>query len=153
MSPLAIALLLFAPSDRTVVNEHYNVRIEAPVGWTVQKLVAYPSVVAVMAHRDGGRMTLSAERARSAETAQTLAERNRAAMEKKGMKVTHLSPLPGNEAVELEATTAKGDLAMVQVYFVRGLWGFSLTLAAPPSKIAQYTHDLDVAWRTVGPLK
>jgi hypothetical protein len=153
MSPLAIALLLFAPSDRTVSNEHYNVRIEAPVGWTVQKQIAYPSVIAVMAHRDGGRMTLSAERARSAETAQTLAERNRAAMEKKGMKVVRTSPLPGNDAVEIEATTGKGDLAMVQVYFVRGLWGFSLTLAAPPSKIAQYAHDLDVAWRSVGPLK
>ena len=153
MSSLLLALALFAPSDRTVTNEHYNVRIDAPAGWTVQKLVAYPSVIAVMAHRDGGRMTLSAELARSAETAQTLAERNRAAMEKKGMKVFRTSPLPGNDAVQIEATTGKGDLAMVQVYFVRGLWGFSLTLAAPPSKIAQYAHDLDVAWRSVGPLK
>jgi hypothetical protein len=153
VSSLVLALALLAPSDRTITNEHYNVRIDAPIGWAVQKQIAYPSVVAVMAHRDGGRMTLSAERARSAETAQTLAERNRAAMEKKGMRVTHLAPLPGNDAVEVEATTQNGSLAMRQVYFVRGLWGFSLTLTAPPSKIAQYAHDLDVAWRSVGPMK
>src|SRR5262249_22561953 len=138
MPILALFLTIFAPSERTVTNEHYNVRIDAPAGWTVLKQVAYPNVIAVMSHRDGGRLTLAAERARSAETAQSLAERNRASMEKKGMRVRRLAPLGGNDAALVEASTADGALLMRQVYFVRGLWGFSLTLAAPPSKIPQY---------------
>ena len=36
-----------------------------------------------------------------------------------------------------------------QLYFVRGIWGFSLTLSAPPPKMAQLSRDLEIAWHSI----
>jgi hypothetical protein len=143
-----LVFALLAPSDRTVASDRYQIKIDAPVGWIVQKQSAYPSVVAAMAHRDGGRLTLSAQKARSLETAQTLCDRNKAALEKTGMRIQKVTPLPP-DAVEVEATAKDGSLGLRQIYFVRGQWGFSLTLSAPSSKMQQYMRDLDAAWHSV----
>ena len=73
---LLFGLLLIAPAERTVRNDRFHVRMDAPPGWTLLKQNAYPSIVAVLTARSGARLTLSAERLRTGETAPAFAERN-----------------------------------------------------------------------------
>ncbi|HJZ85224.1 MAG TPA: hypothetical protein VKN99_08655 [Polyangia bacterium] len=144
-----LAFLLAAP-ERSVVSDRYQVRIDAPAGWTVLRQTAYPSMIAVMTHKDGGRLTLSAQRARAGDTVEAVAERNRAALERTGMQTGKVGPSSiGEGTVELTATTRDGKLQVRQLHFLHGSTEFALTLTAPPPKMAAYAKDLDAAWRAI----
>src|SRR5205823_9847189 len=106
---LPVLLVLFTPPDRSVQNDVYHVRVEAPAGWTVLKQSAYPSVIATMTHKEGGRMTLSAQHVSAGQAVDKLAERGRAALEHDGVRVERVLPSPlGDGTVELYATSRDG---------------------------------------------
>src|SRR5215471_12388842 len=94
MSWLFVPVLLFAvgPTERSLTNERYHVRIDAPAGWTILRQNAYPSMIATMTHKEGGRMTLSAQHTQPGDTAGKLAERSRSALEKSGLRVENIAP-------------------------------------------------------------
>jgi hypothetical protein len=104
-------------------------------------------MIAILAHEGGARITLSAQRARNEETAIALLERNRVPLEKQGMKVDKVTP--AGDAATLEAHTAGNQAGIRQIYFVRGSWGFVLTLTAPPTKMTQFARDLELAWHSI----
>jgi hypothetical protein len=149
---LLLALVLLAPTDRTVISERHQVRIDAPLGWTVLKQTAYPSVVAIMTHREGGRLTLSAQKTRPGETVEALVASNRPALEQQGVVIDRVAPSSAGEGVtELTGHSRNGRIALRQIYGIRGSWGFVLTLSGPPSKMTQFAHDLELAWHSLRP--
>jgi hypothetical protein len=147
MQALALALALLAQGDRPASGDRAPARIDPPPGWSILKQTAYPSVIAVLSHPGGGRITLSGVRLAPADTPDRLAQRNRAVLEKQGMKIGKLAP--AGDAVELLATSRDGRAEIRQLYFQRGVWGFILTLTTPAPKMAQYTKDLDTAWHSI----
>ena len=147
---LPVLLVALAPSERSLQSERYGVRIDAPAGWTILRQNAYPSVIASMTHRDGGRLTFSGQRAQAGDTAEKLAERSRSALEQNGLRVERIAPSPLESGmVELTGKTSDGKLLLRQLYMIHGATGYVLTLTAPPAKMAQYGKDLEAAWRGV----
>src|ERR1051325_1249119 len=153
MSPVFAPLLLLAlgaPSERSLSSERYHVRIDAPAGWTILRQNAYPSMIATMTHKEGGRMTFSAQRAQPGETAEKLAERSRGALERGGLRIERIAPSPlDSGVVEVTGRSSDGKLQMRQLYLIRDETGYVLTLTAPPPKMAQYGKDLEAAWRGI----
>jgi hypothetical protein len=143
-------LLLLGPADRVVQSDRHQVRVEAPPGWTPQRQSAYPNVVAILTHRDGGRITLTAQRLRGGETPAQLAERSRPALLRQDMKIERLAPSAfDSNACEITATSRDGKSELRQIYFIHGANAYVLTLAGAVAKQAQYNKDFEVTWHGI----
>jgi hypothetical protein len=141
-------LVALSPPDRSAVSTRFHLRIEVPLGWTLLRQTSYPSIIAVMTHRDGGRLTLSGQPVGPAATARTLADQNRPLLEKQGLRVERLRP-EADGVLTVEASTRDGKLAVRQLYGIRGNRGVVLTLAAASSKIPALTKDFELAWHSI----
>src|SRR5437868_5768225 len=72
-------------SARSYRNEAMHVRqFEPPSGWVLAPQGSYPRLLASYSHREGGRITLSAQRVPAGTTAVQLAEMSRGPLERQG---------------------------------------------------------------------
>jgi hypothetical protein len=150
---LFIALLVaLSPPDRSAVSIRFHLRIEVPLGWTLLRQTSYPSIIAVMTHRDGGRLTLSGQPVGAGATARTLVDQNRPLLEKQGLRIERLRS-EADGVLAVEASTHDGKLAVRQLYSVRVNRGLVLTLAAASAKIPGLTKDFELAWHSIRDLE
>jgi hypothetical protein len=156
--PLSLTAALFlVPSERSAVSARYAARIDAPLGWKMLRQSAYPNTIGVMVHRDGGKLTFSAQDMHPGDSLQAVAERNRDAMLRDGFHITSFAPsesgsrgLPlGTSGYAVEATSKDGRLELRQLYFQHGTFAYVATLASPRGRVDQYQRDLDALVRSV----
>ena len=73
MTFMGLALIAAATAPRVYRNPAMQVHsFEPPPGWELAPQSSYPWLLASYAHRDGGRLTLAAQRLPPRATAQTL---------------------------------------------------------------------------------
>lgn len=127
-SLLALSLLLAAGApraratsahDRRFFSVKHGVGIEAPSGWTLSQHTGYPSILVVLIHPDGSRISLSAAPT-PAKDAAALADQNRRGLAAQKMSLTRQSPGPRG-GVLVEARRSDRDEIVRQLYIVRPL--------------------------------
>jgi hypothetical protein len=133
---------------RVYRNDIMKVRaFEAPADWELAPQSSYPRLLASYSHRDGGKLTLSAQRVSAATTAMELAEQSRVPLEKQGFTQLHIKP-EGSRA-RLEADLDVSRRFARQVYLVEGGIGYVVTLIAPLAVLPKMTADFDEAVKSL----
>ncbi len=107
-----------ATRDRRFFSARYGVGIDAPTGWAVSQHTGYPSILVLLLHPNGSRISVSAA-ATPAADARALAEQNRRALEVQHLSITKSAPGARN-GVLVEARNTRGD-ELRQLYIVRAL--------------------------------
>jgi hypothetical protein len=115
---LVASLAGAATRDRRFFSARYGVGIDAPTGWTISQHTGYPSILVLMLHPNGSRISVSAA-ATPATDARALAEQNRRALEVQHLSITKSAPGARN-GVLVEARNPRGD-ELRQLYIVRAL--------------------------------
>jgi hypothetical protein len=144
---VAPALLAAPPNNRRYQNDAMGVRLFAPpIGWDKQPQSSYPRLLAAYSHREGGRMTLAAQKVPPGTTPEKLATEARASLERQGFAQVALRP--DGERVRIEATLDGGKKIARQVYLVQGGIGYVITLIAPAPG-TQALADLEETLRSL----
>jgi hypothetical protein len=107
-----------APHDRRFFSARHGVGVDAPTTWTISQHTGYPSILVLLLHPNGSRISVSAAPTPAAD-ARALAEQNRRALELQRLSITKVSPGPRG-GVQVEARNAHGD-ELRQLYIVRAL--------------------------------
>ena len=149
---LVVSLLPFlvAAGGRPFHNDAMKVRgFEAPLGWEPQPVSSYARLLAAWETKDGGRMTLVAQKVKEGATARSLVEESRPALARQKFRDLQLSAAPpaGDESdrVVLDATVDDGHLVMRQLYAVAGGIGYVVTVVGPVTRAPQLRRDFDEA--------
>jgi hypothetical protein len=156
-SPLAVCLAVLiaagaaraaAPHDRRFYSVRQGVGVEAPTGWTLSQHTGYPSILVVLLHPDGSRISLSAGPT-PARDAHALAEQNRPVLEaQKAATVRETTGPRGGALVEIRRSDR--DEIVRQLYLVRPLpdathQAVVLTLVTRADHLASATAGFDWA--------
>jgi hypothetical protein len=147
-----LPLLVAAGSGHIYRNEEKNLRaFEAPVGWELVPQASYPRLLASYSHKDGGKLTLVAQREPAGRDARALAEESRAALMRQGFQQIQLTSEGGR--VRLDALLDGGRRFARQLYIVEGGLGYVLTMTGPMSKAMAMRRDFDEAVQSlsIGP--
>ncbi|MDB4982953.1 MAG: hypothetical protein JWM82_3705 [Myxococcales bacterium] len=115
---LVASLAGAATRDRRFFSARYGVGVDAPTGWTVSQHTGYPSILVLLLHPNGSRISVSAA-ATPAADAHALAEQNRRALEVQHLAITKSAP-GARDGVLVEARNTRGD-ELRQLYIVRAL--------------------------------
>lgn len=147
---LSLLPFLVAAGGQRFRNDAVKVRgFEAPLGWEPQPVSSYARLIAAWETRDGGRMTLVAQKVKAGTSARSLVDQSRLALERQKLRDLKVSPAPpaGDESdrVVLDATVDDGHLFMRQLYAVAGDMGYVLTMVGPIVRAPQMRHDFDEA--------
>jgi hypothetical protein len=149
---VVVALVPFAvaASGRPFHNDAMKVRgFEPPVGWEAQPVGSYARLVGVWETKDGGRLTLVAQKVKEGTTARALADESRPALERQGFRGIKLSPVApaGDESdrLLLDATIDDGGRVVRQLYAVAGAIGYVVTMVGPSEHAAAMRRDFDEA--------
>lgn len=142
--------LLVAAGGQRFRSEAMKVRgFEAPLGWELQPVGSYARLLAAWETKDGGRMTLVAQKVKEGATARSLVEESRPALERQKFRDLKLSAAPpaGDESnrVVLDAVVDDGHLLMRQLYAVAGDIGYVVTMVGPIARAPQLRRDFDEA--------
>jgi hypothetical protein len=146
----AAALMLVGAggSPRIYKNDAMRVRsFEPPPGWELAPQASYPRLLASYAHKEGGRITLTAQHVDKSATAASLAELSRGALERQGF--TSIRIRAEADRVSLEAQLDGGRRFSRQVYVIEAGIGYVLTLIAPSAKRVGMQRDFDEAARSL----
>lgn len=145
---LLVVASLGANSNRVYRNEPMRVRsFEPPVGWQLAPQSSYPRLLASYAHREGGRLTLSAQKVQPGVSAQTLVDQSKPALSKQGF--TGIRVKTDGDGQRLEAELDGGKRFVRQVYLVDGGIGFVITLVAPVASAAHMGADFEEAVKSL----
>src|SRR6185437_14853314 len=122
---LAFLPFLVAAGGRPYHNDAMKVRgFEAPIGWEPQPVGSYARLLAAWETRDGGRLTLVAQKVKPGTTAASLVAESRPALERQRFRDIKLSPAPpagdDSDRVVLDAIVDDGHQLMRQLYAVAG---------------------------------
>jgi hypothetical protein len=147
---LASLPLLVAAGGRPFHYDALKVRaFEAPVGWEPQPVGSYARLAAIWETRDGGRMTLVAQKIAPGATARSLAEQSRPALVRQGFRdVTLVPAAPASDQsdrVALHAVVDEGRHFARQLYAVSGDLGYVLTMIGSIARAPQLERDFDEA--------
>lgn len=149
---LLVSLLPFlvAAGGQRFRNDAMKVRgFEAPLGWELQPVGSYARLLAAWETKDGGRMTLVAQKVKPGATARSLVEESRPALERQKFRELKLSPAPpaGDESdrIVLDAIVDDGHQLMRQLYAVSGTIGYVVTMVGPIARAPQLRRDFDEA--------
>ncbi len=149
---LLVSLLPFlvAAGGQRFRNDAMKVRgFEAPLGWEAQPVGSYARLLAAWETKDGGRMTLVAQKVKEGATARSLVEESRPALARQKFRDVKLSPAPaaGDESdrIVLDATVDDGHQFMRQLYAVAGGIGYVVTMVGPVGRAPQMRRDFDEA--------
>jgi hypothetical protein len=150
----ALPAAAIAPNDRRFVSARQGVSVEAPPGWTLSTHTGFPSILVLLLHPDGSRISVAASDT-PARDARELAEPNRRALEQQtGAAVS--AHAGARNGVELNGQAAARGEAIVQLYLVRPFGpdgarqAIVLSLVAPQPAIALRRADLDFVIAKLG---
>jgi hypothetical protein len=115
---LAASVAGAATRERRFFSARYGVGVDAPTGWTISQHTGYPSILVLLLHSNGSRISVSAA-ATPAADARALAEQNRRALEVQHLSIAKSAPGP-RSGVLVEARNPHGD-ELRQLYLVRAL--------------------------------
>jgi hypothetical protein len=153
----------FGIDDSSYVNRKLGVRLEIPEGWALHQQTGFPSVLALLIHRDNHRVSISLTvgvlpapgkpnsapaRGTSGDAARSMLESyvrsNRRGMAAIGLKVedSRRVSIAERSTWRLTLRDDKGGLRLLQHYLTRGQEVFILTLTAPADQLTRYTQDL-----------
>jgi hypothetical protein len=108
-----------APRDRRFFSARHGVGVDAPPGWTISQHTGYPSILVLLLHPNGSRISISAAPTTAAD-ARALADQNRRALEAQHLTIGKVGPGPRG-GVLIEARGGPHPDEMRQVYLVRPL--------------------------------
>jgi hypothetical protein len=132
---------LRAPAQRIVA-------FDPPPGWERAATPPSSRLLGTWSHRDGGRLTLAAERVAAGVTAQRLFDDSKPALAKQGWTLGKVEAQPMR--VVADATLDGGKRVARQLYLVEEGFAYVITLVAPVEQRADHARDFDEA---VGSLK
>lgn len=143
---LLVGGVCWAVGGRQYRNEALKVRFEAPVGWDALGGGSYPRLLAAYEDRDGGRMTLVAQKVAVGTTARALVEESRPALERQGFRnlVVGVDKADGTR-MRVEAEIGSGHDLVRQVYAVTEGTGFVVTMVGPALRAPQLKRDFEEA--------
>jgi hypothetical protein len=137
------------PRERRFFSARHGVGVEAPPGWTISQHTGYPSILVVLLHPNGSRISVSAAPTPSKD-ARALVEQNRRGLEAQKLTVTRQSPGPrGGLIVDARATDR--DEVVRQFYLVRPFGddgtrqAVVLTLVTRPAQLTDAAAGFDWA--------
>jgi hypothetical protein len=141
---------LVAAGGRSFHHDAMKVRgFEAPLGWEPQQTGSYPRLLAQWETKDGGRMTLVAQKVRGNLDAQGLAAESKPALERQGFRGISISAErpSGDESdrVRLDAMVDDGHRFVRQLYVVADGIGYVLTMTGPLARAPQMRRDFEEA--------
>ena len=116
---LAAAARGASSRDRRFFSVKHGVGVEAPTGWTLSQHTGYPTILVVLLHPDGSRISLSAAPT-PAKDAPALAEQNQRGLAAQKMSLIRQSAGPRG-GVLVETKRADRDELVRQLYIVRAL--------------------------------
>jgi hypothetical protein len=151
----ALPLLLLAPflvaaGGSRFRSDAMKVRgFEAPLGWESQPVGSYARLLAAWETKDGGRMTLVAQKVKDGASARSLADESRPALERQGFRGIKLAPVPpagdDSDRIALDAVVDEGRRFVRQLYAVSGSLGYVVTMVGPIGRAPQMKRDFDEA--------
>lgn len=149
---LVVALLPFlvAAGGRTFHNEAMKVRgFEPPVGWDAQPIGSYARLLGVWETKDGGRLSLVAQKVKAGATARSLIDESSPALARQKLRDLHVAPAPSpgddSDRATLDAVVDDGHRFMRQLYAVAGDIGYVVTMVGPIARAPQMKRDFDEA--------
>lgn len=147
---VALVPFLVAASGRSFHNEAMKVRgFEPPVGWESQPVGSYARLLGAWETKDGGRLTLVAQKVKAGATARSLADESRPSLERQGFREIKLSPTPaaGDESdrLLLDASVDDGHRFVRQLYVVSSALGYVVTMVGPATHAVAMRRDFDEA--------
>ncbi|HET6150285.1 MAG TPA: hypothetical protein VFH68_22280 [Polyangia bacterium] len=107
------------PKDRRYVSARHGLSVEAPTGWTLSTHTGFPSILVLLLHPDGSRVSLAVADSQ-ARTARELADSNRKGLEAQGLQIVSVRA-GARDGVEVEAQSAPRAETIVQLYLLRAL--------------------------------
>jgi hypothetical protein len=149
---LVVALLPFlvAAGGNRFRSDAMKVRgFEAPLGWEAQTIGSYARLLGAWETKDGGRLTLVAQKVKPGTTARALADESRPALERQGFRDLKIAPVaaPGDESdrVVLDAVLDDGHRFVRQLYVTAGAIGYVVSMVGPIARSAAMRRDFDEA--------
>ncbi len=141
---------IVAAGGRPVHRDALKVRgFEPPVGWEAQPVGSYARLLGAWETKDGGRLTLVAQKVKPGATARALADQSRPALERQGFHAITLSPVAaaGDESdrLLLDASVDDGRRFVRQLYAVAGAIGYVVTMVGPSPRATAMRRDFDEA--------
>jgi hypothetical protein len=134
--------------DRRFVSARNGISVEAPTGWTLSTHTGFPSILVLLLHPDGSRISVAVAES-PAKTARELADSNRRGLDAQGLKVVGVRA-SAREGVEVEAQSAARAETVVQLYLLRALASGSgsrqavvITMTTPTAALALHRPALD----------
>lgn len=151
---VALALAAIAPRsegatanrDRRFFSARAGVGLEAPLGWTLSLHTGYSTVLCLLVHPGGSRISLAVDATTAADAAGLAAE-SRPGLAAQGIEVTGSSPGPRG-GVFVDARVPRRGQVLRQLYLVRALdagarQAIVLTLTTTPADLAAASAALD----------
>jgi len=153
---LALCAALARPAVADIEDSHFTskrwgVAIDAPRNWTLSERTSYPNILLWMARQSPpeGKMLLTAEKLpRRTSDSLTYARQTRIVLRQMGFTVRapQLHSVTGAYWVDFD----DGSSFLRQAYLTKGGVGFTLTLAAPTSRIRnQHLRAFDASLRSL----
>jgi hypothetical protein len=136
-----------SPKDRRFVSARHGLSVEAPPGWTLSTHTGFPTILVLLLHPDGSRISLAASDT-TASDARALLESNRKALEQQNLRVLAIRA-GARDGVQVEAETDDRTEAIVQLYIVRALapdrprQAVVVSLVSSPATLAAHRSELD----------
>ena len=103
--------------DRRYVSARNGISVEAPTGWTLSTHTGFPSILVLLLHPDGSRVSIAVAES-PAKTPRDLADSNRKGLEAQGLKIIGVRA-GAREGVEVEAQSAARAESVIQLYLLR----------------------------------
>jgi hypothetical protein len=152
----ALALSIAARSDAATSNgerRFYSARagvgLEAPPGWSLSAHTGYPTILCLLVHPSGSRISLAVDVAVTAQDAAALAEQSRAGLVAQGIVITGVAAGPRGGVI-VDAYLARRSQALRQLYLIRAVEGnpawrqaIVLTLTTTVSDLSAASGALD----------
>jgi hypothetical protein len=107
------------PGDRRFLSAKDGIGVEAPPDWTLSTHTGYPSVLVLLLHPDGSRISVAVSET-PASDARQLVELNRKGFEAQKLDILKVAPGP-RDGMTVEARAATRGERILQVYLVRAI--------------------------------
>jgi hypothetical protein len=136
-------------NERRFYSARAGVGIEAPPGWTLSTHTGYATILSLLVHPGGSRISLAVDAAVTARDAAALAAESRPGLAAQGLEVTAVGAGPRG-GVLLDARLPRRNQVLRQLYLVRPLEGtpparqaIILTLTTSPADFPAASAALD----------
>jgi len=105
--------------DRRFFSARAGIGVDAPAGWTISTHTGYPSIIVLLLHPDGSRISVAVAETPAA-SARELVELNRKGLEAQKLAVTSVGA-GARGGVEVASRAGAREESLVQLYMLRPL--------------------------------